>query len=141
MLIEDREVAWVRRWWDDAFLFCYLTLRCDRPLFNYTLSPNSRDKTGNCADADPFVNINNVLYNQDGLKPIHRIHYMNYSAENFARLARGEDVNIRYKEEFLYYRFMKEPEKKPKELKYPSFPNKTNRNFQKLFKKISKAIS
>ncbi len=32
-----------------------------------------QDKTGNCANADPFVKINNVLYNQDGLKPRERV--------------------------------------------------------------------
>lgn len=136
LLVPGGEVAWVRRWWDDAFLFCYLTLRCDRPLFNFTLSPNGNERTGNCADADPFVNINNVLYNEDGLKPIHRLHYMNYASEKFTRLSRGEDVDIRYKNEFLYYRFLKEPEKRPQQLKPPTLAAKANRWLQKVVKKV-----
>ena len=79
-LIGDREIAWVSRWWDDAFLFNYMTRRCDRSFYNFTQSSDSRDRTGNCADADPFINLNNVLYNEQGCKPIHRIHYMNYPA-------------------------------------------------------------
>ena len=141
LLVEKGEIAWVTRWWDDAFLFNHLTLRCERPFFNYTLSPNGQEKTGNCANADLFVNVNNVLYNQDGLKPIHRLHYMGYSSSNFARLSRGEDINIRYKEEFLYYRFLKQPEQKPKFLKKPSKLLKTNRLFQKLIHKIKRAIA
>ena len=140
LLVEGGEVAWVRRWWDDAFLFCYLTLRSDRPLFNFTLSPTGNDRTGNCADADPFVRIENVLYNEDGLKPIHRLHYMNYPAIDFARLAMGENVNIRYQDIFLHYRFMKQPDEKPQQLKSPSFLVKTSRKVQKLVKKVQKNI-
>ncbi|WP_414550424.1 Npun_R2821/Npun_R2822 family protein [Anabaena sp. CCY 0017] len=137
-LVENNEIKWLpESHFSDAFLLCYMTLRCERPLFNYTLSPNGQDRTGNCADADPFVNIDNVLYNQEGLKPIHRLHYMNYSSKDFARLSQGEDVNIRYREEFLHYRFLKNPEQKPKELKSPSMVTKFNRVLHKIIKKIT----
>lgn len=138
-LTEDKEVEWINGngWWDDAFLLNYLTLRCDRPIYNFTLSSNPQDRTGNCADADPFVNVDNILYNQQGLKPIHRIHYMNYSSQDFARLSQGEDVNIRYKEEFLYYRFWKNLEDKPTVLRQPNLMTKLNRKLQKSIKKIS----
>ncbi|MGH8002233.1 MAG: Npun_R2821/Npun_R2822 family protein [Brasilonema sp.] len=142
-LVKNQEFTWIneRSWWCDADLFSYMTLRCNRPLFNFTLSPNGQDKTGNCADADPFININNVLYNQDGLKPIHRLHYMNYSAIDFTRLCQGEDVDIRYKNEFLYYRFLKQPEKRPKQLKPPSIVVKTNRFMKKVMSRIERTIS
>ncbi|NMG09043.1 Npun_R2821/Npun_R2822 family protein [Brasilonema sp. UFV-L1] len=142
-LVKNQEFTWIneRSWWCDADLFSYMTLRSHRPLFNFTLSPNGQDKTGNCADADPFVNINNVLYNQDGLKPIHRLHYMNYPAIDFTRLCQGEDVDIRYKNEFLYYRFLKQPEKRPQQLKPPSIPVKTNRFMKKVMSRIPRTIS
>ncbi|WP_193198455.1 Npun_R2821/Npun_R2822 family protein [Nostoc sp. MG11] len=142
-LIDKREIEWINGhgWWDDAFLFNYMTLRCDRPLFNFTLSPDGQDRTGNCANADPFVNINHVLYNQDGLKPIHRIHYMSYSSSDFARLSQGEDVNILYRDEFLYYRFLKQPEQRPQKLKPPSMASKTNRFIKKTIKKIQRTIT
>ncbi len=119
LLIEKREIEWINGddWWGEVNLFNYLTLRSDRPLYNFTLSENAQDRTGNCAGVDPFVNIDNVLYNKQGLKPIHRLHYMNYSSKDFARLCQGYDVDIGYKEEFLYYRFWKNPEQRPKYLK------------------------
>jgi hypothetical protein len=143
LLIEEREVEWIngKAWWDEASLFTYMTLRSDRPLFNFTLSPEGKDRTGNCADADPFVTIDNVLYNQDGLKPIHRIHYMSYPCSDFTRLSQGEDVDICYRDIFLYYRFMKQPEQRPKELKPASLVVKTNRMVQKTVKKIKRTIS
>ncbi|TAF04867.1 MAG: methionine synthase [Nostocales cyanobacterium] len=140
LLIEKNEIEWVARWWDDAFLFSYMTLRWNRPLFNFTLSPNGQERTGNCANADPFVNIDNVLYNKEGLKPIHRIHYMSYSYSDFARLSQGEDVNINYRDEFLYYRFLKEPEKRPKKLNKAGIATQTNRLLSKTLKKIQQMI-
>lgn len=139
-LIEKEEIDWVSRWWDDAFLFSYMTLRSDRPLFNFTLSPDPRERTGNCANADPFVNIDQVLYNQQGLKPIHRIHYMGYSSKDFARLTRGEDVAIPYQAEFLYYRFLRQPELKPTRLRKPSLLVKTSRFLQKVTHKANQLI-
>jgi hypothetical protein len=136
-LIEQREIDWIPRWWDDAFLFNYLTLRSDRPQFNFTLSSDVQERTGNCADADPFININNVLYNEQGLKPIHRLHYMNYSSEDFARLSRGEDANIRYKEIFLHYRFLKQPTQRPKHLKSPNFSRQAVRYLRRIASKLS----
>lgn len=134
------EAAWVNNqgWWDDAFLFNYMTLRSERSLFNFTLSPNGQERTGNCANKDPFIAINQVLYNEQGLKPIHRIHYMGYSSTDFTRLCQGEDVDIRHKDAFLYYRFLEQPEQKPSILKPPHFLTKTSRLFQKAAKKILK---
>ena len=140
LLIENREVEWLTAWWDDAHLFNYLTFKSDLPLFNFTLSDNGQERTGNCAISDPFVNRNNVLYNEQGLKPIHRLHYMNYPAIDFTRLCDGEDVDIRYKDVFLYYRFLKEPEQKPKELKPPSKLKKFHRMLQKAVNKAKKVF-
>jgi hypothetical protein len=137
-IVNGGEAAWVNSqgWWDDAFLFNYMTLRSERPLFNFTLSPNDKDRTGNCANADPFVNIEQVLYNEDGLKSIHRIHYMGYSSTDFARLCQGEYVNIPYQDVFLHYRFLDCPEQRPLTLVKPNLSTKVNRLLKKFSKKI-----
>lgn len=140
-LIGQQEVAWINRWWDDAFLFNYLTLRSNRAIFNYTRSPNPNDRTGNCADTDPFINIDNRLYNQEGLKPIYRLHYMGYAASDFTRLSRGEDVPIQYRDEFLHYRFRHNPSQRPPHLKKPSTIVELNRVSQKIIKKVQRVIT
>lgn len=138
-LTEQGEAAWVngQGWWDDAFLFNYMTLRSGRSQFNFTRSSIGRERTGNCANSDPFVEVKQVLYNQQGLKPIHRIHYMGYSSTDFTRLCQGEDVDIRYKDTFLHYRFLKHPEQKPSTLKLPNLFTRTNRLLQKTTQKIA----
>ena len=142
-ITEEGEAAWVngQAWWDDAFLFNYMTLRSGRSQFNFTLSPDGNDRCGNCANADPFVAIDNVLFNQEGLKPIHRIHYMGYPSIDFTRLSKGEDVDIRFKDIFLHYRFLRQPEQKPLLLKRPSFQSKVSRLMERVFKKIFKVKS
>ncbi|PMB30167.1 methionine synthase [Fischerella thermalis CCMEE 5208] len=142
-LIEKREVEWINKkfWWSSSALFNYMTMDSKYSIFNYTLSSNDEDKTGNCANADLFVNIDNILYNQERLKPIHRIHYMSYPASDFARLCHGEDVDIRYREEFLYYRFLKQPELKPQQLKSPTVTAKTNQLIKRVMKKIKRTIA
>ncbi|MGG6268045.1 Npun_R2821/Npun_R2822 family protein [Leptolyngbya sp. AN03gr2] len=141
-LIEDQEIAWIneKSWWCDADLFSYLTFRLDRPAFNFTLSPDGQDRTGNCADGDPFVVRDQVLYNQDGLKPIHRLHYMGYSSIEFARLSQGEAVQLPHKEVFLHYRFLKSPAEKPRSLKPPSPVVKFNRFIGKAATKASTTL-
>ncbi|MGC9506227.1 Npun_R2821/Npun_R2822 family protein [Baaleninema sp.] len=139
-LVEENEIAWINEklWWDDAAFSNYLTLWRDRPLFNYTQSDNPQDRTGNCAVTDRFVNLNNVLYNEQGMKPIHRLHYMTVPSSAFARLCQGEDVDIPYRDIFLHYRFLKEPEKRPKELKPPSMATQFKRKVQSGIQKLRK---
>jgi hypothetical protein len=134
------EAAWVNSqgWWDDAFLFNYMTLRSERSLFNFTLSPDGQERTGNCANSDPFINIDQVLYNEDRLKPIHRIHYMGYSSTDFARLCQGEDANIRYKDIWLHYRFLNHLEQRPTSLESPDVLTKATRFFRKVTQQVLK---
>jgi hypothetical protein len=129
-----------RAWWSTSALFGYLTLLTNYSMFNFTLSPDPQDRTGNCADSDPFINQGNVLYNQEGSKPIHRIHYMNYSSAGFARLCQGEDVNIRYRDIFLHYRFLYEKEQKPRELKPVNLVTKAHRKVNNLSNKIKRSL-
>jgi len=140
--IATGEINWIRdrSWWSSSGLFCYLTLALNPApsMFNFTRSADEKERTGNCADADPFVNIDNILYNQDGLKPIHRIHYMNYSSADFARLCGGEDVDIRHKNVFLHYRFLKQPELQKRPLKAPALGTKIRRNVDQLNAKVKK---
>jgi hypothetical protein len=142
-LIEQQEIQWIKSkfWWASSALFNYMTIDTQYSMFNYTQSDNSQERTGNCANADKFVNINNVLYNQEGLKPIYRLHYMSYSSIDFARLCKGEDVNICYKDEFLHYRFLKQPELKPSDLKSPGVWSKTQRFLKKAVKKAQRTVA
>lgn len=119
-------------------MFSYLTFRGPYSIFNYTLSERAGERTGNCADADPFVELDNVLYNEQGRKPIHRIHYMNFPPQDFAKLSQGEDMQIPHKDVFLHYRFLKNPEDKPTQLHQPKLGTKIERFGGKAISKIKR---
>lgn len=51
---------------------------------------------------------------------------MNYSSKDFAHLCQGYDADIKYKDEFLYYQFLKNPEPRPKKLKSQSCLEKSS---------------
>jgi hypothetical protein len=140
-LVDQQQVAWINQWWDDAFLFNYLTLRCDRALFNYTLSPNPQERTGNCAGVDAFVERDWVLYNQEGLKPVHRIHYMSYRSRDFQQLCQGEAVTIPHHDVFLHYRYLHQPDYKPLRLNTPSWFAKTQRLIDHSLDRLSRRTS
>ncbi|MBN3870817.1 hypothetical protein [Nostoc sp. JL33] len=65
---------------------------------------------------------------------------MGYPAIGFTRLCKGEDVDILYKDEFLYYRFFKQPEERPKQIKPPTIVAKSNRLIKKLLDKVNQII-
>lgn len=141
-LIDEQGIQCIqdRCWWSSSALFNIMTLKENFSFFNFTQSPNKQERTGNCADADPFVNLDGVLYNEQGLKPIHRIHYMNYPSIDFTRLCQGEAVDIRYANTFLYYRFLNDPSQKPKQLTEPSFLTQINRKLNRVVRKAKKFL-
>ncbi|HYW19178.1 MAG TPA: hypothetical protein VE956_07640 [Nodularia sp. (in: cyanobacteria)] len=141
-LLEDKEVEFIniRGWWDEVYLFSYITFKLNCKVFNYTLSEDARVRTGNIAGVDPFVEKDYVLFNKEDLKPIHRIHYMGYKSEIFKRLCQGEDTNIPHQEVFLHYRFMNQPEAAPSYLKKANFAVRINRISQQIYNKIKKNI-
>ncbi|MCH8506710.1 MAG: hypothetical protein LAT50_20695 [Ectothiorhodospiraceae bacterium] len=118
-LLQDEEIYFIKEkgWWDEVYLFSYLTFFLDCRVFNYTMSTNPQERTGNIAGVDPFVEKDWVLYNAQGCKPIRRIHYMGYPSKDFYYLCRGEDLALPHRDVFLHYRFLQEPEKAPKSLK------------------------
>jgi len=139
-LINDQAIQCVRDrcWWSTSALFSIMTIKENCSFFNFTQSENGQERTGNCADADPFIYKDGILYNEQGLKPIHRIHYMNYPSIDFSRLCKGEAVNIRYADTFLDYRFLKDPSQKPQRLEKQSSLTKMNRKINKIIKKFGK---
>jgi hypothetical protein len=140
-LCDEGDIRFIneRGWWDEVYLFSYITFKLNWKVFNYTLSTNPRERTGNIAGVDPFVENEYVLFNKQGLKPIHRIHYMGYSSDVFRRLCKGENTNIPHQEVFLYYRFMDDEEQRQRPLKKANLADTTQRLLQKIVQKIKKS--
>jgi hypothetical protein len=141
-LVNDQEITWINdlAFWCDADLFTYITMRLEAKVWNYTLSQDGRDRTGNTAEAR-YINRNQVLYNEEGVKPIRRLHYITHSAERFRQLCRGEVVELPQQELFLYYRFLHEPDRCPQAFRVPSWVQLQSRSVGSKVKKIQQLIA
>jgi hypothetical protein len=100
-----------------------LSLRgTDQPLFNYLVACSQisfynfaysqpEQVTGNHWSSE-FDIINHIFYDKG--RRLTYLHYMSISAAKFTRLCAGEDVEVPYRDLFLYYRYLKSPEMQPK---------------------------
>jgi hypothetical protein len=141
-LIGQQEISWVNdhAFWCDADLFSYMTLRLSAKIYNFTLSPDSNDRTGNTAEAR-YINADQVLYNEEGVKPIHRLHYITHAADQFRRLCQGEAVNLPQQEIFLYYRFLYEPDRRPQDFQPASWIQLKHRAVGQRVKRLQQLIA
>jgi hypothetical protein len=66
-----------------------------------------------------FDNVNQVLYDKG--KRLTYIHYMSVPSSKFTQLCAGKDVEIPYRDVFLYYRYLNCPEEHPRSFARPNF--------------------
>ncbi|MDZ8225320.1 Npun_R2821/Npun_R2822 family protein [Nostoc sp. ChiVER01] len=100
----------------DQSLFNYMVLKSGIPYYNFAFH-DCKQSTGNHWSSR-FDVVDNVLYDQG--RQLTYLHYMSISSSNFTQLCAGEDINIPYRDVFLYYRYLKSPEQKPTSLKRQS---------------------
>ena len=109
----------------DQSLLNYLVARCKISFYNFAYA-QPEQVTGNHWSSQ-FDIVNNVLYDKG--RRLTYLHYMSICAAKFARLCAGEDVDIPYRNVFLYYRYLKSPEKQPK-LTPPNWLVRLGRNLK-----------
>jgi hypothetical protein len=141
-LVSQMEINWINdhAFWCDADLFSYMTLRREAQVYNFTLSPNPQDRTGNTAEAR-YINREMVLYNEEGMKPIHRLHYITHAADRFRSLCQGETTTLPQQDIFLFYRFLHEPDRAPKSFRSPNWLQMQQRSLGKRVKRIQQLVA
>ncbi|MBN3891925.1 MULTISPECIES: Npun_R2821/Npun_R2822 family protein [unclassified Nostoc] len=108
---EADALAWAD---SDQTVLNYLVLRSGISYYNYAY----HGKATGCHWTSKFDVVDNILYDQG--QKLTYLHYMSVSSSAFTRLCGGEDVDIAYRDVFLYYRYLKSPEKRPQSFKRPS---------------------
>ncbi|MDE5117536.1 MAG: sugar transferase, partial [Trichodesmium sp. St2_bin2_1] len=64
------------------------------------------------------------------------LHYIGVSSKAFTRVCEGENIDIPYRDIFLYYRYLHEPEKRPVFTTKPKPYNPPPNLFQRVLKKL-----
>jgi hypothetical protein len=110
----------------------YITLRSGTIVHNLAVHLPPDRRTGNSVTSKHFEWRDRILY--DNGKRITYLHYIGLSSKLFTQLCEGENVSFPYRDTFLHYRYLHEPEKCPvfAEQPYQQPPSLARRVLQKL---------
>ncbi len=95
----------------DQTLINYMMMRSGCSINNLALSLPKEKTTGCCVTSKHFIEKDNLLYDRDNR--LTYIHYIGLSSRLFARVCSGENIDFPYRDLFLYYRYLHEPENRP----------------------------
>lgn len=105
----DADVLYARA--ADQTLLNYMTMKSGLFIYNLALNKDINQRTGNCVISTHFKEKDHILYNK-GTRLMY-LHYIGIPVDEVRRVCSGENINFPYRDIFLYYRFLKEPEKCP----------------------------
>jgi hypothetical protein len=122
----------------DQTIVNYMMMRSGHSIYNLALQLPQEEKTGCCVTSSHFQEQNFILYDKG--KRLTYLHYIGIPSKCFIELCAGENQDFPYRDLFLHYRYLYEPEKKPKLKDKPkqdnSSPNLIQRTLGKLGLKI-----
>jgi hypothetical protein len=89
----------------------YMTLRSNIPVHNLAVHLPPDQRTGNSVTSPHFEMRDFTLFDRGNR--LTYLHYIGLSSKFFRRLCAGENLDIPYREIFLHYRYLREPENRP----------------------------
>jgi hypothetical protein len=95
----------------DQTLLNYMMMRSSVPFYNFALHVDKDRRVGNCVKSAHFIEREHLLYDK-GYR-LNYLHYIGLSSNLFRRVCSGENIDFPYRDLFLHYRYLHEPEKKP----------------------------
>lgn len=107
--LREGEAEALPLWWPDQSLVNYAVIRSGIPFYNFAY--HDAENTPGNHHSSQFEEKDSVLYDKG--RRITYLHYMGIPASVFTRVCRGENVLFPYRDVFLHYRYLHEPEKRP----------------------------
>ena len=95
----------------DQTLLNYMVMRLGIPAQNLALTPPLDDRTGCCVTSSHFEERDRILYDRG-----HRLTYLHYigvSSKLFKAVCADQNVPFPYRDLFLHYRYLHEPDQRP----------------------------
>ncbi|NMG58049.1 sugar transferase [Geitlerinema sp. P-1104] len=128
----EAEVLYV--WAPDQTILNYLAMRSQRQIYNFSLHLPPEERTGCCVTSPHFEETDGVVYDKG--KRLTYLHYIGVSSSIFRRLCEGENLDCPYRDVFLHYRYLHEPEKRPQLTGTPKPLNPPPTVTQRLLRKL-----
>ncbi|MFB2976319.1 Npun_R2821/Npun_R2822 family protein [Microseira sp. BLCC-F43] len=96
----------------DQTILNYMVMRLGISNYNLALHLPPNQKTGCCVTSPHFEEREYILYDKGNR--LTYIHYIGLSSKLFAQVCAGENIDFPYRDLFLHYRYLHEPENRPK---------------------------
>ena len=122
----------------DQTILNYMMMASGYSIYNFALDLPKSKRTGCCVTSSHFEAKDNLLY--DGENPLTYLHYIGLPSRLFSRVCAGDNLDFPYRDIFLHYRFLYEPEKRPKFTDKPKPYKQPKSLAQRVFKKLGLPI-
>lgn len=96
----------------DQTLLNYMVMKSELTISNFALTHPPEQRTGCCITSDHFETHDQILY--DHGKQLTYLHYIGLSSNLFKQVCAGENVTFPYRDLFLHYRYLHEPQNSPR---------------------------
>jgi len=118
----------------DQTIVNYMMMKSGYKIYNLALNLPSEKRTGNSVTSPHFEVQDNLIYDR-GVRLTY-LHYIGIPSQVFTRVCAGENLDFPYRDTFLYYRYLYEPEKMPKFTRKPKPYNPPPTVMDKIFAKL-----
>lgn len=92
-------------------LLNYMVMKTNLNSYNFARRLPDGEKTGCCVSSQHFEEQDWVLYDKGNR--LTYLHYIGVPPDLIGRVCAGENIDFPYRDLFLHYRFLREPEKRP----------------------------
>ncbi len=95
----------------DQTILNYMVMKSNLSTYNFGLELPPEQRTGCCVTSPGFKVQDNLLYDRGN--QLTYLHYIGLSSSLFNRVCQGENIDFPYRDLFLHYRYLSEPENRP----------------------------
>ncbi|WP_414754747.1 Npun_R2821/Npun_R2822 family protein [Anabaena sp. CCY 9910] len=95
----------------DQTVLNYMVMRLGISNYNFARSLSHQEKTGCCVTSPHFEVRDNILYDKGNR--LTYIHYIGLRSALFRQVCTGENIDFPYRDVFLHYRYLHEPNQRP----------------------------
>jgi hypothetical protein len=88
-----------------------MVMRCGLAIYNFAKQLPDEQITGSSITSKQFVERDHILYDKGNR--LTYIHYIGVAPKISQAVCAGENIEFSYRDLFLYYRYLHEPEKRP----------------------------
>lgn len=118
----------------DQSILNYMVMAAGISSHNFSRHLPAEKVTGCCVTSPHFQEENNLLYDRNNR--LTYLHYIGLSSKLFNRVCAGENIGFPYRDIFLYYRYLHEPDKRPIFSGKPNWYNSPPSLTKRILKKI-----